>query len=46
MITLCKSEKEMSALQPKQLIRAPEMLSSDTPTGLRWKHIPEREQDE
>lgn len=46
MIALCKSEKEMSALQPNQLIRVPEMIPSDTPTGMRWKHIPETEQDE
>lgn len=34
MIALCKSEKEMPALQPKQQIRAPEMISSDA--ALPW----------
>lgn len=46
MIALAMSEKEMFALQLSHLITVPETISSDTPTGTRWKHIPERGQNE
>lgn len=46
MIARAMSEKEMFALQLWHLITVPEMLSSDTPTGTRWKHIPERVKNE
>lgn len=46
MIALAISENEMFALQLSHLITVAEMISSDTPADTRWKHIPEREQNE
>jgi len=43
---LAMGKKEMFALQLSHLITVPEMVSSDTPTGTRWKRVPERKQNE